>query len=284
MRSWDGHGDRMTIGPFAALDHVFSIECDDAETGERLGGILAPLATTRPPSTTYAIVTSASPLFIDVFAGDERIAHVDDSSIAEEHLIWAINRGAVDSWRGPLIHGGAVESPSGIGVLVVGRSGAGKSTLVTALVRAGFGYLSDELIPIEPDGTVRGHPRAISLKQGSWAMFPDLEPVSVEVSRSDGIGQRHVDPSRVAERIVRRTRPGLVLILTGTPSDRQPLAVDAAPPSRAVYELCHHAFDVASLGQAGLESIRSVVREATIVTMRGGSPSDRQKAAESLLR
>jgi hypothetical protein len=76
-----------------------------------------------------------------------------------------------------LIHAGAVVSPAGKGILFPAAAGSGKTTLVTALVRAGFGFLSDEVGVIEP-GTARLHPfpRALNLKEGTLALFPDLRP------------------------------------------------------------------------------------------------------------
>lgn len=76
-----------------------------------------------------------------------------------------------------LLHAGAVITPGGKGVLLPAASGSGKTTLVTALVRAGFGFLSDELGVIEP-ATARVHPfpRALNLKDGTLSLFPDLRP------------------------------------------------------------------------------------------------------------
>jgi hypothetical protein len=53
----------------------------------------------------------------------------------------------------------------GKAALVVGASGSGKSTLTWALCHHGFGYLSDELSPIELGGLhVRAYPHALCLK------------------------------------------------------------------------------------------------------------------------
>jgi hypothetical protein len=44
------------------------------------------------------------------------------------------------------LHGGGVESPGGVGVLIVGPSGSGKSTLTTQLAAEGWHYLSDDTL------------------------------------------------------------------------------------------------------------------------------------------
>lgn len=74
-----------------------------------------------------------------------------------------------------LVHAGAVVTPEGAGVLLPADAGSGKTTLVTGLVRAGFGFLSDDVGVIDTQ-TRRLHPfpRAISLKEGSLAVFPEF--------------------------------------------------------------------------------------------------------------
>ncbi|HXW39494.1 MAG TPA: hypothetical protein VEJ44_07350 [Acidimicrobiales bacterium] len=69
----------------------------------------------------------------------------------------------------------------GRGLLVAGPSGAGKSTLATALVRAGFGFLSDDLVFLELDGdhlTAHAFPDEVDLGQTSVAMFSELEALA----------------------------------------------------------------------------------------------------------
>jgi hypothetical protein len=62
------------------------------------------------------------------------------------------------------LHAAALASDKGVLVLA-GDSGNGKSTTCWALTQHGFGYLSDELAPIEPAScTVVAFPRAIGLK------------------------------------------------------------------------------------------------------------------------
>lgn len=53
----------------------------------------------------------------------------------------------------------------GRAVLISGDSGAGKSTTAWALLQSGFGYLSDELAPVELERRqVHAYPRALGLK------------------------------------------------------------------------------------------------------------------------
>ena len=75
-----------------------------------------------------------------------------------------------------LFHAGALDA-AGVGVLLPGTSGSGKSTLTAGLARAGFGYLSDELVALDlSDGLLVPYAKPITLKQGSFAVVPELHP------------------------------------------------------------------------------------------------------------
>jgi hypothetical protein len=68
-------------------------------------------------------------------------------------------------------------SLDGKGVLVAGSSGAGKSTLSVTLVRAGFGFLADDTVFLDPDTeglVVSGFPDEVDVTDGTVAMFPEL--------------------------------------------------------------------------------------------------------------
>jgi len=71
------------------------------------------------------------------------------------------------------VHGGAVITPDGRVVILTAASGSGKSTATWALLHHGFGYLSDELAPIDP-GTLQvfGYPHALCLKRHPPAPYP----------------------------------------------------------------------------------------------------------------
>jgi hypothetical protein len=61
-----------------------------------------------------------------------------------------VNRLAATTDLGIALHAGAVRSPEGVVVALVGESGAGKSTLVATLVRAGWQYVTDEALAVRP--------------------------------------------------------------------------------------------------------------------------------------
>ena len=82
--------------------------------------------------------------------GDELAVGPDAGDLVDQ-LLFAVSAAAFAcAHTHLLVHAGAVVAPDGTAVLLPGPSGAGKTTLVAGLVRAGFGYLSDEAGAIDP--------------------------------------------------------------------------------------------------------------------------------------
>jgi hypothetical protein len=95
-----------------------------------------------------------------------------------DRLFWHVNMEALlRTGDYLLIHSGSVVTPEGAGVLIPGASGSGKTSLATALVAAGFGFLSDEAGAIDPvTGRLFPYRRAIALKSGAFTEFKALRP------------------------------------------------------------------------------------------------------------
>jgi hypothetical protein len=82
------------------------------------------------------------------------------------------------------IHGGAVTAADGRVIVLTASSGSGKSTLTWALQQHGFGYLSDELAPIDPRTLeVHAYPHALCLKKHPPKPYT-LPPETLTTSRS----------------------------------------------------------------------------------------------------
>lgn len=85
-------------------------------------------------------------------------------------------------------------------LLVSGRPGAGKTTLTMALVKAGFGFGSDDLTLLDCSGA-RGVPFAPAIKAGAWPLVAQYWPEIGEVPvfrRPDRKRVRYLPPAEVA--------------------------------------------------------------------------------------
>jgi hypothetical protein len=145
----------------------------------------------RDGAPAYSLVDLGPPnrgryrLLVD----DQELAACGSSDELASHLLWQVFERMPEETDGFLLfHAGAVATPNGEGVLLPADSGFGKTTLVVGLVRAGFGFLSDETGVIDHHrGMLRPHPRALNFKEGSATLFPDLwPPRNASRVRSDG--------------------------------------------------------------------------------------------------
>lgn len=168
---------------YRVLSYSFSVRWNRKVVGEYvryvLGGFELPSGRETGPGQPDGVLYSV----LGPGAGDEhyrllvgdlsliRSAHPAD---VLDHLLWHVYSMMLErTTELLLIHAGSLVTPEGKGVLLPAESGGGKTTLVTALVRAGFGYLSDEVAAVDPDsGTVHAYPRALNLKAGSLGLFP----------------------------------------------------------------------------------------------------------------
>jgi plasmid stabilization system protein ParE len=167
-------------GAYRTLDYSFSVRWNHDRLGKYVQRVLSSFAVASDPKERRNPSTPAvAPRYSLVKLGREdqwryRLLHADEQLAASdglgevlEQLLWHVN---AETFRTTgsflLIHAGAVTTPAGDGLLLPGASGAGKSTLVAALVESGYGYLSDEVAPIDPvTGRVYPYPKALTLKR-----------------------------------------------------------------------------------------------------------------------
>jgi hypothetical protein len=173
---------------FRMLSYYFSIRWNIERAGDRvlyaLGDFVVPpdpdeqpeiYAPGLPPQ--YSIVESRSGLNrYHLLYGEGIMVSSKKLSTLVARLFWHINTQTLrQSGDFLLIHAGSVSTTAGDGILLPARSGGGKTTLVTALVRAGFLYLSDEGGAIDPvSRMLYPYPRALTLKVGHADVFPEL--------------------------------------------------------------------------------------------------------------
>jgi hypothetical protein len=130
-------------------------------------------------------------------------------------------------------------------VLLVGHAGAGKSTLATHLVRRGYGYLTDEMLGVEPDGRVMGYAKPLTLKYGSRHLTHAVRD-DLGLHTEPGDGQRWEVPADALGSVAAtgpHTVASLILPRYDADHDRPPLA-EALSPADALLALGANALDL----------------------------------------
>ncbi len=250
------------LGPFAALDHHFVVEChhSDAVAAE-LQRTLAPLALdSGAEPTNYTVFNDTDSWYMD--ADGHRLRSASESGIVNL-ILWHLNRAAVDnSGRFLILHAAAV-GRDGEALVLPAVMNSGKSTLATLLVQAGYRYLTDEAAAIDLDtGEVVAYPKAITLDPGSQALLPHLEPV-VEIPNAAKwqVPADEVKPGAIGRRLPLRH---IVFPTWAEDADNALVPIAAAD---AVIALAANAFNLADHAHR-LADIAALVERCTTHTLR----------------
>lgn len=199
--------------------------------------------------------------------------HRDDQQVAASHdcgavisqLLWHISGDTVELAQGYLlIHAGAVVTPAGHGVVILGESGSGKTTLVAALVQEGFGYLSDEAAAIELDtGLVHPWPRPLGFKPAARSLprFARLFPPASEDPSTASSNESHVAIGHI--------RPGAISgpcrirhVIDHSYEPGAPTRMEPVSRAIAVVQMGSAAPRLRSEGDRGLAVLMNVMRGA----------------------
>lgn len=163
-------------------------------------------------------------------------------------------------------------SVGGKALLLAGSSGSGKSTLTVALLRAGFGFLGDDMLFLqpEPDGIrVLAFPDELDLTEEAAGFFPELRPL-LELPELPGRPKRAIRPEGIyAVDFVRECRASVVVFPRVAHTENsvlRPLAPDAALLELAPNVLLTEARS----SQAHLDALAALVRESTCYRLETG--------------
>jgi hypothetical protein len=169
-------------GPFACFGQRWRISCDDRALTRLVAELYAPMlvaAGSTGPTITYRITVAAGDRPWEVFRDGELLGRGVRPERLLGKLMWAVNRQVIDlSDRNLLLHAAAAADADGRVVLLPAPMESGKTTLVTGLLDRGLQYLTDEAAAVDPDLTVRGFAKPLSIDDGSWSVLahhvPDL--------------------------------------------------------------------------------------------------------------
>ena len=244
-------------GEYAVLSHTFRVDAD-ARLAGFLDRLLAPFRrASYGAAPSYVLATSPGGELSVSFNGELLEEDVSLPS-AVSYLLWHVNRRVVEGCPELLVHAGAV-SRDGLAVLLPAPPDSGKSTLVAGLVDAGFGYLSDEMVPLGgAPGLVDPYPKPMWLDRGSVDAVPGL------LDRIPPDDLRFMDRHwHVAPDVVRAgavsgpATAGLVVFPTYRPGGAHRLE----PVSRgaALTDLVRNSFNFPRFGHSGLVALRDLV-------------------------
>jgi hypothetical protein len=169
---------RHVIGPYRGLEHSFDIATSNGGVASYLDRILADLRDgDRGEVARYNLVGAGSQYVVRY--DQETVVMTGRLDRALAVLLWHINSEVVRRSTPcyPVVHAAAAVKGD-VTVLLPAAPSSGKTTTVAGLIsRAGFGYVSDEAVGIDPATLLTKHyPKPLSIDRGSWPALPELRP------------------------------------------------------------------------------------------------------------
>jgi hypothetical protein len=276
----------MHTRSFDALGFAFDVEAQDPRLTSYVERLYGPFPEPARAEHRYALVADGTdgtdgPL-CELRLDDDRVG---DAGVVESlvpTLVHDLNRRALDNCGHLILHAGGVEH-DGAGVVFPGEMEAGKTTLAAGLVRAGYGYLTDEGVAIDRE-TLRIHPypKPLSVDRGAWPLFPELEPDAVLATDAYKSDQWQVPPSDIRPDALGSSCPVTVIVF---PRYEDGIGTSVEPLGRAeaLIELAKNTYKFDEQGAPALELLAEVVRPAACYRLSSGDLDAAVAAVTGLL-
>lgn len=250
------------------LDFDVAIHSDHRAVIDLIDELYEPLAVAGSAGSALMIGATTyrgEPGYFTALDGDVLVRSTAPT-VAFAHLLFEANQQAIEQSPGLVrLHAAAVAAGGRV-IAFPGPMGAGKSTLAAALVRRGLGYLTDEVVAIDPATTqVRPYAKPVSLGVAPVSLGPVswTPPVgsdrflgSAGVVPASVLGSSETTPRRLGAIVMPRYVRG-----AGTTIDR----VDAA---EALGQLAAHTFHLDERGT--LATLAGLVGEIPTYTLTSG--------------
>jgi hypothetical protein len=269
---------------FDALGFAFGLEADDPRLTSYVERLYASFPDPGRQTHGYRLKDGETDdgrceLWLD----DDRVGEADAAEGLVATLVHDLNRRALDGSGYLILHAGGVER-DGVGVVLPGAMEAGKTTLTAGLVRAGFGYLTDEGVAVDRDSLrIHAYPKPFSIDRGSWPLFPELEPDADLATDAYKSVQWQVPPADI--RVDALGQPCTIALIvfpkyeSGAETVLEPLG-----RAEALVELAKNTYKFDVQGAPALDVLAEVVRPADCYRLTSGDLRAAVAAVADLLR
>jgi hypothetical protein len=247
------------LGSYRLLSTHVAIHVDDPEVRAGLALLLEQFSVEEPGGRVVVVVAEEEG-FRGTIDDGRPFMRAKDAQACVTHLVFRLNELVAETPTDRLVVHASVAGFDAGAILFPGNSGAGKSTLVAGLVRSGCSYVTDELAVL-PLGTstVEPYPRSITLEQGAWSGFPELEGRAFR-----GVDQWFVPPDRLRAGCVAPQPLPVVGVVFPQATPGADTSLRPLGRAAALMRLSRQAVNLAAQGGEGFHTLAGIVREAQI--------------------
>jgi hypothetical protein len=260
---------------YRTLSYRFRVRSNLPRAARLLDRLLAPFRARDAAGgngvPTYSLVGTGEGRFpYALYLDDDCIQQVEYPASMVDYVLAHSTTRAIELAAGFVaVHAGAA-TWNGRGILLPAPPDSGKTTLVAGLVRAGFGYLSDETGLVDPeDGLLHPFPRPLAMDDGSIGALPGLRQKLPPDHQQYMRFRYHIPPSDLRSGALGRPCPVRYVVAPRYQGGGKTLL---EPISRAagLTTLVDNSFNFPRFGRRGLTALGDVVRGAECYRLQIG--------------
>jgi hypothetical protein len=257
---------------YHALAHDFRIESELPDVGRYLDGLLAAFPEADRVGTVYTVAEAADDdgvRRVEVRDDDRVVARDASVGALAGSFVHHVNQQAISLDYAVTCHAGGVERDE-VGFVFPAHMESGKTTLTAGLVRAGFGYLTDEAVAFDArTGLIEPFPKPLSIDAGSHSLFPELRPAAAPGDDVAPADQWQVPPDAIRAGAVGRSCRARFVIFPAY-EDGARTALEPMPRAAALLELATNTFSFRDEPRRCLERLGTVIEDAEVFRLTIG--------------
>lgn len=258
---------------YHALAHDFRLTLEDASMRAYFETVFdAFVPADGGPVTDYTVIRR-EPGALEVLVDGDTVVTAASTSGIVSALVHHLNRQAINGEYAVMSHAGGVER-NGVGFVFPAHMESGKTTLTAGLVRAGFGYLTDEAVAFDWDsGVIEPFPKPLSIDEGAQFLFPELQPRAAPGDASPAEGQWQVPAAAIRPDALGHPCTARFVIF---PRYEDGAVTRLTPVARAeaLVELARNTFEFNERPRQALDVLAEIVRGAECYRIAVGSHSE----------